>query len=130
MMRIQFETVVRELCELAKLDDPAYVIRGGSVEANGVTFSLVHDELLDESKAFLFVAFGGPPERREASAYFELLKRNFLTFASGGPIFTVSPFTGEIVLVESFPLDSVTAQEILHAAVRHTEAALDWRKTL
>jgi hypothetical protein len=128
-MRAAFDALVDEFCALTHLQDPEYVRQGGTIELDGVHFSLIHDVRANEELFFLYVDFGAPPAEREATVYYELLKRNFLSFTGKGPAFTISPVTGHVVYVEHFALGRALARDVADAVLRLAEQALDWRQT-
>ncbi len=126
---MKYESLVEQFCSLGRLEDISHVARGGSFEVNDVVFSWVHDPNLDPRTAFLCAAYGPPPAEREASTYYELLKRNFLNFASSGPTFCISPVTGDVVMVERMDIDTASAPAMIRSVIEHSEAAADWRST-
>jgi hypothetical protein len=126
---LQYESLIQEFCSFGHLNDVDFIARGGSFEYNDILFSWVHDPALDPHTVFLCVAYGPPPAEREATVYYELLRRNFLNFAGSGPQFTLSPVTGEVVLVERFDLRTATPEDLFRAVVYQRDAAADWRST-
>lgn len=128
-MRRQYDVLVEEFARLVDLSDPAYVRDGGAIEIAGVLFSFIHDVQVDPALMFLHTDFGPPPAQREATVYFELLKRNFVAFAGRGPAFIVSPLTGHVVCIEQFPLGEITAPVLAERMASLAEEANDWRVT-
>jgi hypothetical protein len=100
---------------------------GGAIQIAGVVFSFIYDAEIDSRLMILYTDFGEPPAEREATVYYELLKRNFV--AGKGPVFTVSPITGHVVHVEHFRLDELTAALLAGRMASMAEEANDWRLT-
>ena len=124
-----FDTLIAEFCALVNLTDVQHVRDGGAVELNDVLFSFTYDPRAGGNTFFLHVDFGAPPQEREATAYYELLRRNFVIFAGKGPAFTISPVTGHVVYVEQFSLATARAADMAETVVNIVEQAVDWRET-
>jgi len=128
-MREQFERLIGDFCRLVNLDDAASVANGSAIEVEEVVFSFIHNMEADQDSLFLCVDFGFPPEEKEATVYYELLKRNFMAFAGKGQTYTISPLNGHVVYVERFPVEGTTGEMLAQASTDLMAEARNWRET-
>lgn len=128
-MNPKYETLIEDFCALVNLDDAQHIVQGGAIEVNGVVFSFIHNPAIDMGLLFLYTDFGPPPLEYQAAVYGELLKHNFMHFAGKGPAFTISPFTGHVVHVEHFPIETTVPQLLASTMAYMADQAKDWKAT-
>ena len=128
-MKNRFDALVAEFCERTGLPDAGEIAAGLPFEVNGVDTALHHDEHAGPHGVHVYTDFGPPPEAREATVYYELLKRNFQGAASREFQYGVSPATGHVVRVGHLPLDGATVDLLGAEVVAASTEALEWRKT-
>jgi hypothetical protein len=126
---LSFESLIDEFCALAGLQDARHVRSGGAVALKDILFSITHDRIAAQDTFFLHIDFGPPPEKREATVYYELLKRNFVLVSGRGAAFTISPVSGHVVYVEQFSLVTARAADLVETIAQMVEQAIDWRST-
>lgn len=128
-MKEKFEQLITRLCSLSGLPSPKRLIDGDPIEIDGVVLSLVYAPKKSPDLLFVYVDYGpaGPDEGGEL--YHELLQENFLWFPMKGPAFTVSSATGNVVYVEHFHLDRITAEELMKTLDHFVAAAKGFRST-
>ncbi|MDO9435198.1 CesT family type III secretion system chaperone [Hydrogenophaga sp.] len=128
-MRNQFERLVTHFTNLVHLSDTAHVAQGGVFAVDEIPISLIYNEAADIGRFFVYADFGKPPADKEREAYYELLKHNFMEFAGKGSMFTISPVTAHVVYIESFALDTTSAEEVANSLASISTHARDWRET-
>lgn len=128
-MRNQFERLVAQFADLVRLSDAAHIAQGGVFAVDDIPISLIYNEAAGMDRFFAYVDFGMPPADKEKDAYYELLKHNFMAFTGKGSMFTVSPVTAHVVYVETFALDTSSAEELANALAIMSAEARDWRQT-
>jgi hypothetical protein len=124
-----FEELVDEFCFQAGLPESSEIARGLPFEVNGVASALHRDEHFDPGCFQVYTDFGPPPQAREATVYYELLKRNIENGASRDFQYGVLPATGHVVRVDHLPLESATVDLLGAVVVAASTDALEWRKT-
>ncbi len=126
-MAASIQLLIKDFCELVNLDSE-YVYRGGPFAIDDTVFILAHDPSADPDRLILQVDFGASPAEREATAYYELLKRNFTMTAERGGNFTISPSTGHVVFV--WQVDGqITPDALAQAMYELSVEAREWRET-
>ena len=127
MDRIQL--LIRDFCALVHLPDSEYVYRGGPIAIDSTVFLMAHDPAQESDRLLLQADFGPPPAEREATVYYELLKRNFTMAALGPGSFTISPATGHVVFVGQVDAGSATPQALAQTMAGLADEAREWRET-
>ena len=128
-MRTHVEKFVKHFCASVDLEDPERTVHGGPFEVDGIVFSIIYNEHINNSMMFLYVDFGYAPSKNEATVYYELLKQNYITFAGKGPAYTISPITGSVIYIEHFFLDQITPAEFVGILAHLSARAKEWQKT-
>jgi Tir chaperone protein (CesT) family len=126
-MSQSFKELIGSLCALVKLEDPQHILHGGPIDVDGVVFSLIHDEASDPQHMWIYGDFGFAPLEDLASAYAKLLQRNYLTFESNGPVYSLSPHTGTVICMERVALDGISAGELASTLAYLAAQASAWQ---
>ncbi|MEJ2042642.1 MAG: CesT family type III secretion system chaperone [Reinekea sp.] len=100
------------------------------VTINGVDFRFEHNDALKPSQLLVFCLYGNLPVERITEACVALLEANMLLFYNRGPrsVFTLSPGTDEAWLMDSYPLEELSAKELSEYLAQTADQALLWRK--
>ena len=128
-MRQKFEELVKNLCILKNLPDPAPFIDGAPMRVNGTMCSLIYDEKSMPDNLFIYVVFGYAPHNKEAMVFKALLQQNHAGFEGRGPGFCISATSGKVGHVVSIVLDDATPDELASSMAYYADKAATWRKT-
>jgi hypothetical protein len=112
---------------LWNLDHPESLLRGEAISIDGVLCSLRYDARVNPHLVFAYCDFGEFPEERVVDVFRVLLEANFQLHVGSGPIFTVSPETGHVLLVKSYRLGEMTAEKLRAELVKYTKRARAWQ---
>ena len=123
-----FVSLIEEFCKLSNLNNPSDIVHGSPIEVDGVTFSVVYSEKINIGLLFIYCDFGEPPAGRERDAYRAVLKKNLFLHSGSGPVFTISPDTGRIVLAQHEQLTETTPGSLTERLIALSEEAKIWRK--
>jgi hypothetical protein len=119
--------LIKSLCKLHQLDDPAGILDGKPLEIDTVKFTVMHD--LDESpdQLTIYTEYGGMPKDRTLAAYAALMQMNLHLHRSGSGVFAESERTGKILLAERFPLLILTPEALSDLLIKGAADAKRWR---
>ena len=104
-----YTTLIEDFCRLTGLPSAPDIVRGGTVETEGIRFSLVYISRVDPDLLFIYCDFLNPPAESEIDGYRALLTKNLFLYSRDGPVFALSPDTGRVVLAQHLPLDGLSA---------------------
>ena len=107
MSRERFVRLILDLCDQCAIGDGMSIVHGAPLEVDGVLFSLMQSERLDPRLLLIYCDIGSPTPGSEAKAYARLLSKNFYFSAQRGPVFTIAPETGRIMMVQTEDLGEV-----------------------
>lgn len=128
MSKDRFVRLIEEFCQLTKLDEPARIVRGGAIELDEVSFSLLHSEKINPRVLLVYCEYGTPPSGHEAEACRILLEKNMFRYdGDGGPVFTMSA-AGKILCAQRLLLADAKAQQLYDLLSGMAEKARQWRK--
>jgi hypothetical protein len=125
----RIQLLIKDFCALVNLPDSEYVYRGGPIAIDNTVFLMAHDPGADPERLFLQADYGPPPAEREATVYYELLKRNFQMAAGGSGTFTISPSTGHVVFVGQIDAQRDTPEDLAQTLAGLANEAREWRQT-
>ncbi|MGZ5799833.1 MAG: CesT family type III secretion system chaperone [Burkholderiaceae bacterium] len=128
MSRHCYVNLIDEFCKLSGLGNSAQILQGGGIELDGVNFSVIYSEKINPDWMFIYCDFGDPPKGREIEAYQTLLKQNLFFYKDRGPVFTISPDTGRILLAQAERPDETTPHALLYKLDVLSARAQSWRK--
>lgn len=128
-MKAKFRKLVADLCELKGIKDVEFIIHGAPIAVNGVSISLIYNELIRKDIVFMFTDFGDVPEENEAKIYKALLKQNHIGYSGNGPGFCMSPSTGRVGYVQNLRIDELTVDKLASTLVFFAGKALEWRNS-
>jgi hypothetical protein len=124
-----FHSLVADFCERAGIGHPEAVEQGEPVEVDGIPCSVLHDPVAEPATLSIYTDFGARPDEREASAYVELLTRNYANIAGRGIGYAISPYTGHVFRVDHLALGTCTAEELATTMYDAAAEAQEWRQT-
>lgn len=76
-MGIQFERVIKEMCQAFGLQDPSPILGGGKLQVDDFFITFIHDEQYRRDRLYVYFDLGKTEERDVAKVYKALLKMNF-----------------------------------------------------
>jgi hypothetical protein len=126
-MEQQFRQLVDEFCDLTGLDEPDAIMEGKSFNVDNVECAVIYHDHITPEAIYCYIDFGLPPVNQLNEVYNELLKANYLQFASIKATFSLSPHTGHVVLVTVIQLIKATAKMLVDQFSHHAQQALAWR---
>jgi hypothetical protein len=122
MDRNLFVSFIVSYCESCGIKTPMDIVHGAPVEIDNVLFSLVHGDPIDPSLLLIVGEAGDPPDVDDARGWYALLLQNFAFAVRRGPVFSISPESGRLQLMQVEALDRVTppllAQRLEELAVQ------------
>jgi hypothetical protein len=108
MDRNRFANLIVGYCEHCGIKNPMDIVHGAPITVDDVLFSLVHSDPVDPRLILLVADAGDLPQRDDGAAFYPLLLQNFASAARRGPVFSISPDSGRLLLIQSEELDSLT----------------------
>ena len=129
MSRQHYEELIKQLCELTKIDEAQSIIDGGPLAVNEVIFSLHNPVQINQGVLLIYCDFGEVAAGREAEAYRALLETNMLMFAASGPMYTISPLTGRVIFANHYAVTDFDARSLRNTLAHLAGKAKEWRKT-
>lgn len=126
-MEQQFRQLIDDFCHLTGLGEPDAIKEGKSFNVDNVECAVIYHEHITPEAIYCYIDFGLPPENQLIEVYNELLKANYLQFASIKATFSLSPHTGHIVLVTVIQLIEATGKMLVDEFSHHAQQALAWR---
>ena len=112
---------------LWNLDHPESLLRGEAISIDGVLCSLRYDARVNPQLVFAYCDFGELQEERVVDVFRVLLEANFQLHVRSGPVFTVSPETGHVLLVISYRLDEITPERLRAELIKYANRARAWQ---
>ena len=104
-----YAALIEDFCRLTGLQSAPDIIQGGTIETEGIRFSLVYLSRVDPDLLFVYCDFLNPPVESGIDGYRALLTKNLFLYSRDGPVFALSPDTGRVVLVQYMKLDDLSA---------------------
>lgn len=126
-MEQKFRQLIDEFCDLTGLDERESIAEGKSFNVDEVECAIIYQNHLTPDDIYCYIDFGLPPGHQLAAAYNQLLKANYLQFASAKTTFSLSPQTGHVILVAIFQLSEATGKMLAEQFSYHAQQALTWR---
>lgn len=123
-----FAALIEEFCKLTGFKDPLSIVHGAPIEVDGIVFSLTYSEKINPDLLFIYCDFGDPPAGRDSETYKAVLAKNLFLYTGNGPVYTISPDTGRIVLAQHQRLDSITPGELAEKLTMLAAQSQAWRK--
>src|SRR5438552_16192064 len=108
MDRNRFANLIVGYCELCGVGSPMDIVHGTPVETDGVIFSLIHSERIDPRLLIILGDVGDPPQDGDTDAYYAILSQNFVFGTRRGPVFSISPDSGRLLLIQTEDLVALT----------------------
>lgn len=124
MSNLQYTNLIEDFCADCGMD-PALLMHGDPIEIDGVNFSLVFSESVDPNLLFIYCVCGEIEAGKELEIYRGLLEANMHLYNGAGPIYTLCPLTGRVILVGHCRLDQLGVEElkgILMTAITQAKA--------
>ena len=128
-MQQAYRRLVQHFCALASLDDASAIAEGCSFCVDDIECALIYLDHISPDSIYCYIDFGVAPEARCAEIYRLLLNANYLQFASGSAVFTVSPETEHVVLISTLQLADASPETLADLLAYHAQQALEWRRT-
>ena len=110
-MKKRFEELITRFCAGINMPSPEKMMSGAPFTSDKVVFAVAYKPEVHNHLLCVYADFGPVPKGSEAAVYYELLRENFLDFPVKNATFSVSSATGNVVYVESFPLDKITVED-------------------
>lgn len=126
-MEQQFRHLVDEFCDLTGLDERESIAEGKSFNVDEVECAIIYQHHLAPENVYCYIDFGLPPGHQLTAVYDQLLKANYLQYASTKTTFSLSPQTGHVILVAIFQLVEATGKMLAEQFSYHAQQALTWR---
>lgn len=126
-MEQQFRKLIDEFCDLTGLDEADAIKEGKSFNVDDVECAVIYHDHITPEAIYCYIDFGLPPANQLNEVYKELLKANYLQFASIKATFSLSPHTGHVVLVTVIQLIEATGKLLVDQFSHHAQQALAWR---
>lgn len=131
MSRQQYADLIEKLCKLSWLQDAAAIMAGGPIEVDGSRFSLIYNEISNPDALFIYCECGDPSLNLDLQTYRLLLKKNLFFYQDpNGPVFSISPDTDKIILVQRELLNSITAEVLSNKLILLSAQAKSWHDDL
>jgi hypothetical protein len=130
MSRHLYAALIDEFCELTGIADSDAIAQGATVETNGIRFTLPYLEQANPDLLFIYADFANPPVDVEIDGYRALLKKNFSLYFNDGPVFVLSPDTGNVVLAQRERLDRLRADILADKLISLASTVHEWRQEL
>ena len=127
-MERQFQQLIDEFCRLTGLDEPKAIKEGKSFNVDDVECAVIYHEHITPEAVYCYIDYGLPPADQLNEVYNELLKANYLQFASIKATFSLSPHTGHIILVTALQLAEANGKMLIDQFSHHAQQALAWRQ--
>jgi len=126
-MERKFRQLIDEFCDLTGLDERDAIAEGKSFNVDEVECAIIYQTHLTPEDIYCYIDFGLPPGHQLNAVYDQLLKANYLQFASTKATFTLSPHTGHVILVTIVQLMEATGKMLVEQFSYHAQQALTWR---
>ena len=126
-MKKRFEELITGFCTGINMPSPEKMMSGAPFTIDKVVFAVEYKPEIHHNLLFVYADFGPIPKGSEAAVYHDLLRENFLDFLVKNATFSVSSATGNVVYVESFPLEKITVEDFTSTLGRLTNLAKKWR---
>lgn len=131
MSKQKYINLIEKFCKLSWLHDAAAIMAGGPIEVDGNRFSLIYNETANLDALFIYCECGDPPLNLDIQTYRLLLKKNLFFYQDpNGPVFSISPDTDKIILVQHELLNSITAEVLSNKLILLSAQAKNWRDDL
>jgi hypothetical protein len=128
----RFEQLLRDLCVLARIADPAPVLQTRTLLVNDVAFTIHERDAEPDGRTdalTIYCDFGIVPAQREAVVLRRLLEVNlFLADAPLAASFIINPETEHVVLGFRAELGKITAELLVQTLESCAQEAERWRK--
>lgn len=127
-----FHDLAAELCAAAGVVTPPLMPSADGAVAftlhtQGVEIALSHDPR-HPGYAFALIAFGQPPQYREAEVYRELLEANLMMLGADAPAFSLNAVDGRVILQYPWPLAQASGDVLWVGLSAVVGRALAWRE--
>lgn len=123
----KFEQLIEGFCGIYNMD-AKHVLDGNPVAMDGVMFVLRHDKETDSPQITVYCNFGKAPQELEARIYRRLLETNMSIYTGQGESFGMDT-DGNVVFVNSYPLEFTTPEELAAYLSLTTLHAKSWRES-
>ena len=125
-----YVSLLEDFCRLTGIPSATEIMRGGTVETEGVRFSLMYCSPIDPDLLFVYCDFLNPPAGGEIDGYRALLTKNLSLYTRNGPVFALSPDTGRVVLAQYLELDGLSAATLADKLISLASTVHDLRHEL
>lgn len=125
-----YVTLIEDFCRLTGLPSADSLLRGGTVETEGIRFSLTYLSRVDPDLLFIYCDFMTPPPGYELDGYRALLTKNLFLYTRDAPVFALSPDTGHVVLAQYMVLDGLRATALADKLIQLAITVRELRKDL
>jgi hypothetical protein len=126
--KITYFELIEAYCLLTDVKHPRMITDGGTLHINGVAFSLLHNEQIDETLLYIYADFGALPPGRELQASMALLEANLFLYSGSTPVFAIAPGTERVVMAQVGSLAQLDAESLSALLTNMADKACQWRK--
>nr|WP_217345274.1 CesT family type III secretion system chaperone [Noviherbaspirillum sp. L7-7A]MBV0879523.1 CesT family type III secretion system chaperone [Noviherbaspirillum sp. L7-7A] len=127
-MEQEFRQLIDEFCALTGLEEPDAIAEGTSFNVDEVECAIIHQNHITPEAIYCYIDFGLPPGHQINAVYDNLLKENYLQFATTKASFSLSPHTGHVILVIIIQLAEATGKMLAEQFSYYAQRALAWRE--
>lgn len=126
-MEQKFRQLIDEFCDFTGLEEPDAIADGTSFNVDEVECAIIYQNHITPEDIYCYIDFGLPPGHQLNAVYDQLLKENYLQFASTKATFSLSPHTGHVILVIVVQLAEATGKILAEQFSYYAQQALTWR---
>jgi hypothetical protein len=126
-MEPKFRRLIDEFCDFTGLEEPDAIAEGTSFNVDEVECAIIYQSHITPEDIYCYIDFGLPPGHQLNAVYDQLLKANYLQFASTKATFSLSPHTGHVILVIVVQLAQATGKILAEQFSYYAQQALTWR---
>ena len=127
MSKEKYFELIDNLCDECQIREPQTLYETCDLVVLGIAFTILYHE--DTECVVVFCDFGAAPEENRSLVLRRLLEANMFTLNFFAPCFAFNPETEHVLLRAHFPLEGLTAQELLNMLGTHAAMAAEWRRT-
>lgn len=127
-MEPKFRKLIGEFCDLTGLEEPDAIAEGTSFNVDEVECAIIYQNHITPDDIYCYIDFGLPRGHQLDAVYDQLLKANYLQFASTKATFSLSPHTGHVILVTVIRLVEATGKMLVEKFSHHAQQSLAWRE--
>jgi hypothetical protein len=124
---MSLEELIAEACEGTALAERQTILETGSLEADGVAFTLLPGGVGDESSLYVYCDFGTLPSDDTVAVLKRLLEINLFLYGNTTPSFVLNPNTEHVLLACRMNSIELTGQRFKQALREMASFARQWQ---